>query len=268
MTPETRLSLGVYDRFILREAFVQSPDGVKHNILYRERRAGGNLTLGRPLSDHTTVYLGLRRDHVSLSDISEADRPFLTGAAFAPGEVRSLTMATITDTRDNLFNPQGGAYHQFAVELAGLFGGSHFNKYSMDHRRYMRAGKRSVLAARLLFGTTTGNAPYLEQFLIGGPDSLRGFRVDRFAGSHMAILNTEYRFPLSSNLTGVLFADMGDAWGGAIATDPFFQGDKTFTTHIGYGVGVRVQTPMGPLRLDLGFSKEGAETHFGVAHMF
>jgi outer membrane protein insertion porin family len=138
----------------------------------------------------------------------------------------------------------------------------------MDNRRYLPAGKRMVLAARLLVGTTTGDAPYLEQFLIGGPDSLRGYRVDRFAGSHMAILNTELRFPLSSNLIGVGFVDVGDAWGGSIAADPFFQGDKSFTAHLGYGVGVRVQTPVGPLRLDLGFSKEGTETHFGVSHMF
>ena len=268
MTPETRLSLGIYDRFILREAFVSAPDGTQRSVLYRERRAGGNLTLGRPLSDHTVAYVGLRRDDVSLSDIATEDLPFLTGPAFAPREVRSLTLATITDTRDNVYNPRGGAFQQFSVELAGLFGGSHFSKYSMDNRRYLPAGKRMVLAARLLVGTTTGDAPYLEQFLIGGPDSLRGYRVDRFAGSHMAILNTELRFPLSSNLIGVGFVDVGDAWGGSIAADPFFQGDKSFTAHLGYGVGVRVQTPVGPLRLDLGFSKEGTETHFGVSHMF
>jgi outer membrane protein insertion porin family len=41
-----------------------------------------------------------------------------------------------------------------------------------------------------------------------------------------------------------------------------------FDANIGYGVGVRVRTPIGPLRLDLGFSEEGTETHFGVRHMF
>jgi len=167
-----------------------------------------------------------------------------------------------------VFNPRSGAYHRVSLEFAGLFGGSDFNKYQIDNRRYLKVGKRSTLAIRLLAGTTTGDAPYLEQFLIGGPDSLRGFRVDRFAGSRMAILNAEYRFPLSSNLIGVTFVDVGDAWGGPIASDPFFRGDPSFTAHVGYGVGVRVQTPVGPLRLDLGFSEEGTETHFGISHMF
>ena len=84
----------------------------------------------------------------------------------------------------------------------------------------------------------------------------------------MMILNTEYRFPITKKLIGVGFVDVGDAWGGAIANDPFFQGDKTFTSHVGYGVGIRIQTPVGPLRLDLGFSSEGTETHFGIANMF
>lgn len=272
MSPETRMNLGIYDRFVLREAFVTTPDGANHDILYRERRTGGNVLLGRPVSDHTTYYVGLRRDDVALSDVALADQPYLTGVAFQPSEVRSLSLSSITDTRDNQNSPVGGAYHQFATEFAGIFGGSKFNKYTTDNRRYFRAGTRTglpkVFAVRLIAGSVTGSAPYLEQFLIGGPDSLRGYRVDRFAGSHMVVLNTEYRFPLTKNLVGVGFVDAGDAWGGTIASDPYFESDKTFRMRLGYGVGVRVQTPVGPLRLDLGFSREGAQTEFGVAQMF
>lgn len=273
MSPETRLNFGVYDRFILREAFITDPTGARRNILYRERRAGGNLVLGRPLSDFTTLYLGLRRDDVSISDLTAEEAQFLSGPSFAAREVRSVSLTSVTDTRDNPGTPAAGKYHQFSTEFAGLFGGVHFNKYSMDNRRYVTLGKNKqglprVWATRLIAGTVTGDAPYLEQFLIGGQDTLRGFRIDRFAGSHMLVLNTEYRLPLSKQLTGVGFVDVGDAWGGLIGNDPFFQGDKKPKAHVGYGVGVRIQTPVGPIRLDLGFSSEGAETHFGIANMF
>jgi len=268
MTPETRLSLGLYDRSIFREAFVTTPGGARQSILYDEKRTGGSVSLGRPVSDYTTYYVSLRRDDVSISGLSEEEKPYLAGAAFLPREVRSITLASVTDTRDNLYNPHRGAFHQLSFEFAGVFGGSSFNKYTLDTRRYFRMGGRSVLAMRLLAGTVTGDAPYLEQFLVGGPDSLRGYRTDRFAGSRMAIVNTEYRFPLSSNLVGVGFVDVGSAWGGAIAADPFFLGEQSLTAHVGYGVGVRVNTPIGPLRLDLGFSGEGTETHFGVYQMF
>jgi len=272
MTPETRLSLGLYDRLILREAYVTDELGEQRSILYDERRSGGNLTLGRPLSDRATIYVGVRADDVSISGLTEEEEPFLAGTAFLPRAVRSLTMAAVIDGRDNVYNPRrdptSGTYHQFSMEFAGVFGGVEFKKYTVDTRRYIPVGDRNVIALRILAGTTSGDAPYLEQFLIGGSESLRGYRTDRFAGARMAILNGEYRFPLSGNLLGVVFVDVGDAWGGDIASDPFFGGDESFTAHMGYGVGVRVKTPIGPIRLDLGFGEEGTETHFGVSHMF
>jgi len=268
MTPETRLNLGLYNRLIVREAFVTPEEGDRRSILYDERRTGGNMTLSRPVSDHTTVFLRLRSDDVSISGLTEEEEPFLAGAAFQARDVRSMTLAVATDTRDSNYNPRRGGFTQLSAEVAGVFGGVDFNKYTTDTRRYFPMGSKNVLAIRLLAGLVTGEAPYLEQFLIGGNESLRGYTTDRFVGSRMAIMNVEYRFPITGNLLGVAFVDVGDAWGGAIAADPYFEGDEAFTAHLGYGGGIRVKTPIGPLRLDLGFSEEGTETHFGVRHMF
>ncbi|UCC67616.1 MAG: FtsQ-type POTRA domain-containing protein [Armatimonadota bacterium] len=270
MTPETRLNLNLYNSFILREAFVTLDTGERRSILYDERRAGGNLTLGRPVSDHTTLFLRLRSDAVSISGLREDEEAFLAGAAFAPRDVRSVTLAAATDTRDSHYNPRRGSYSQLSMEFAGVFGGVNFNKYVSDTRRYFPVGANNALAMRLLGGVVSGDAPYLEQFLIGGSESLRGYRTDRFVGTRMALLNTEYRFRLSDNLLGVAFVDVGDAWGGPVAADPAFEDivHDAFEPNVGYGLGVRVRTPIGPLRLDLGFSEEGTETHFGVRHMF
>jgi len=276
MTPETRLSTGIYDRLILREAFVTDKDDKPQNILYDERRNGGNLTLGRPLSDRTTVFVGVRADDISISGLSPEEEGFLKDEegnllpAFQPRDVRSLTLAAVNDTRNDVYNPRQGFYQRFSAEFAGVFGGVDFNKYVSDSRRFLPLGRKNVLAVRLLAGVVTGEAPYLEQFLIGGSESLRGFRTDRFVGTRMAIVNTEYRFPVSENLLGVAFVDFGDAWGGPVSSEEAF-GEivhESFTAHVGYGVGIRVKTPIGPLRLDLGFSEEGTETHFGVRHMF
>ena len=270
MTPETRLSLGIYDRLILREAFVTDDLGEQRSILYDERRNGGNVTLGRPLSDATTVFLGLRADDVSISGLTEEEEDYLKGPAFEPRKVRSITLATVNDTRSNLYNPRSGAYQRLSAEFAGLiFGGTEFNKYVLDTRRFFRMGAKNTVAMRLLVGTVSGDPPYLEQFLIGGSETLRGYRTDRFVGTRMGIVNTEYRIPIGENLLGVLFVDVGDAWGGSVAGS--LSEDTvhdSFTSHVGYGVGVRVKTPIGPLRLDLGFSEEGTETHFGVRNTF
>ena len=271
MTPETRLSLGIYDRLILREAFITDDLGERRSILYDERRNGVNFTLGRPISDATTVFVGMRADDVSISGLTGEEEDFLTGPAFEPRKVRSITLAAVNDTRRDLYNPRTGSYQRFSAEFAGLIlGGTEFNKYVLDARRFFGIGEKSALAMRLLVGLVSGDAPYLEQFLVGGSETLRGYRTDRFVGTRMGILNTEYRMPIGENLLGVLFVDVGDAWGGPVASDPVF-GDvvhDSFTAAIGYGVGVRVKTPIGPLRLDLGFSEEGTETHFGVRNTF
>ena len=268
MTPETRMNLGIYNRLILREVVVTPEEGGEQTVLYDERRKGGNITFGRPLSDRTTVYLSLRRDDLSISDLDEAEQGFLAGTTFQPSSVRSLSLAATTDTRDNRYNPRKGSFRQVSAEFAGIFGGADFTKYSADFRRYFRISANSVIAMRLLGGIVSGDAPYLEQFLIGGSETLRGYRSDRFAGARMAVLNAEYRFPVTENLLGVVFVDVGDAWGGSIADDPFVLGDASYDTNLGYGAGIRVRTPIGPLRLDLGFSEEGTETHFGLSHMF
>ena len=269
MTPETRLSLGIYDRLILREAFV-TVDNERRSILYDERRNGGNFTLGRPISEATTVFVGMRADDVSISGLTPEEEDYLKGVAFDPRKVRSITLAAVNDTRSDLYNPRRGSYQRLSVEFAGLlFGGTEFNKYVLDTRRFFGMGAKNTLAMRMLVGTVSGDPPYLEQFLIGGSETLRGYRTDRFVGTRMGILNTEYRIPIGENLLGVLFVDVGDAWGGSVAeslSDDTVH--ESFTSHVGYGVGVRVKTPIGPLRLDLGFSEEGTETHFGVRNTF
>jgi outer membrane protein insertion porin family len=267
-SPETGLDLGIYNRLVQREVVVNTSEGEQRSLSYDEHRVGGSLTLGRPVSDRTTVYARLRRDDVSIADLSEADQQLLTGSSFAAREVRSLTLSGVSDSRDDRRNPRNGSYHQVSLEFAGIFGGTHFDKYTLDTRRYLGIGNRSIIAMRLLAGAVTGDVPYLESFLIGGSSSLRGYRSDRFVGSRMAVLNTEYRIPLGGNVVGVVFFDVGDAWGGSLAASSSLGGSGSFSAHIGYGAGVRVKTPLGPVRLDLGFSRDGAETHFGMSQMF
>jgi outer membrane protein insertion porin family len=263
---QTRLNLGLYNRLIVREAQVATDTGTD-SVLYDERREGGSLTFGRALTTRTTAYLGFRSDSISVSGLSEEEREALAGFPLQEKNVNSITMGIVSDLRDFPRNPRRGAYHQFAAEFAGLLGGSAFDKFIVDERRYFPLGAKDTIALRLLAGTETDAPPYLEQFLIGGADTLRGYRNDQFVGTHMAILNTEYRHPLTQNLTGVLFADVGDAWGGPIVTQTPIEGDTTFTPHVGYGIGIRVAAPIA-LRLDIGFGQFGTETHFGLGHVF
>ena len=225
------------------------------------------MTFGRPLTDRTIVYAGLRNDRVSLADVPADQASLLSGPAFQPSDVRSITSALASDSRDNRDYPRCGGFYQLSAEFAGLLGGSNdFDKFSGDIRRYIALGPKDTFAARLLMGTMTGSPPYLEEFMIGGTESLRGYETDQYVGTHMILLNTEFRVPMGKNLIGVAFVDVGDAWGGPAAVD--LQSDLSFKPHVGYGLGVRVATPIGPLRLDFGLGYSGIQTHFGISQMF
>ncbi|WP_309721705.1 BamA/TamA family outer membrane protein [Armatimonas sp.] len=158
-----------------------------------------------------------------------------------------------------------------------------FAKYTLDVRNYLslngrrtpnnlREGKR-VLASRLLAGVATGNIAFSEQFFMGGPDNLRGFFDDRFWGNKMLLLSNEIRIPFDkqNQLGGVFFVDIGHAWGAADINQENiagFEQQKGFRPRTSFGVGIRVKTPVGPVRLDYGFGDGAGRSHFSIGQAF
>jgi outer membrane protein insertion porin family len=96
--------------------------------------------------------------------------------------------------------------------------------------------------------------------------------VDRWRGKNLVLANLEYRRPVTDTLTGVAFVDIGSAWGGTFDTVvPGFTikaDDQGFEPHVGAGVGLRVDTPIGAIRLDMGWGEEGSEAHFSFGQTF
>jgi outer membrane protein insertion porin family len=157
-----------------------------------------------------------------------------------------------------------------------------FTKLNVDFRRYINVDRRGArqdmrdgrqtIAMRLLAGTSTGNINFSEQYFIGGADDLRGYFDGRFWGNNLFLFSTEYRYPFDkrNDFTGVLFVDVGDAWGGSDINRqniPGFGQHTGFRPNVGVGFGVRFRTPVGPVRLDLGFG-ETTRTHFSIGPTF
>jgi outer membrane protein insertion porin family len=150
-----------------------------------------------------------------------------------------------------------------------------YNRYfSLDGPRTLgniRENKR-VIATRLLVGKAGGAIGFSEQYFLGGVDNLRGYPDDRFWGNNLFLFSAEYRMPIEKNgaLTLVLFADIGDAWGGTDVNReniPSFQQHVRFRPNIGFGPGVRIKTPVGPVRLDFGIG-ETRRIHFAIGQSF
>jgi outer membrane protein insertion porin family len=131
-----------------------------------------------------------------------------------------------------------------------------------------------ALAFNVQGGTVLGDLPPYEAFTLGGGSSVRGYDEGE-VGSGRSFLqaSAEYRFPLLKflgGIGGVLFVDYGTLLGtqdnvpgqpGIVRGKP---GDG-----LGYGVGLRVKTPIGPVRLDYGWTIDGGSRfQFGFGERF
>jgi outer membrane protein insertion porin family len=128
---------------------------------------------------------------------------------------------------------------------------------------------RRVFALRVRYGSLYGDAPFSEQFFVGGTDSVRGYAQDRYWGNQMFVSSLEYRQPLGKDVGLIGFLDYGGAWGGYGGINSFTQSNRP-NLQLGYGLGLSYRMPkVGPLRLDFGFDRGGRmRTHFQIATPF
>ena len=167
------------------------------------------------------------------------------------GRTNSATFTHVFDSRDNYFDATKGHRLSFSGQVAGhgLGGDYDFYKFTAEGRFYKKLNTRgNVLAFRIMAGFMTGNAPYTQLFSLGGADTVRGYEDDQFKGQNMYETTLEFRSPIVKKVEGVVFCDMGNAWhlnGGKI---PWYMDSDS--PHFGVGLGLRVQTPIGPIRLD------------------
>jgi outer membrane protein insertion porin family len=168
----------------------------------------------------------------------------------------------VYDSRDNVFSPTEGNRVALTAEFAGkaLGGDFNFNKYTAETRNYLKVGHAQIVALRGTVGYADGKMPDSQRFAVGGSDTLRGYRDDQFKGNKMLAATAEYRFPIAKKVEGVAFTDIGKAWSG--------EGYKLNDLEASVGVGIRVSTPIGPIRLDYAQGSQGGRSHFSFGGQF
>ena len=292
----TSLNVSAYDRINVRFAntltnSVSSTNNVGTDTRYYEKRVGATFTLARPFRDTYVASASLRAENVRTNNLA---LDATNAQILQDGPIAVLGGSLSHDSRDVVFDPVTGGLQSIlgqvgyadirpvsGVTLAqvpgGIFGKTTFIKSLVELRKFISpTGPRkrldqdkSTVAMRLQLGTSAGTLPFFEQYFLGGTESLRGYREDRFWGKNLFFGSVEFRQPLARSLKGVLFADVGSAWGGAYQNariNGFTQGG--FRPHFGVGAGIRFRTPIGPLRLDYGIGDEGGRTHFSIGNAF
>jgi outer membrane protein insertion porin family len=224
------------------------------NVRSYEVRTGGGLQLARELTVRNHLLFGFRNDSVNYNDLP-IDVRIPRGYSTQIGTLRVLSVGFSNDTRDIPFNPRRGGVHVGTIEFGNVgSGGGTYARYTLNLRRYSPAGGKRIFANRLILGTSSGAVPLPELFWLGGPDSLRGYDRDSFYGRSVAALNSELRIPIAAGLQAVGFMDIGHASGSG-GIEPAI------------GAGLRVVTPIGPLRLDFAIGSKGARSHFTAGYV-
>lgn len=234
---------------------------------YDKERKGWDITLGRPSGEYIQNYISFknRKDEwkEAVDGIDYSKEPGYENYRDENfGLTRSVTLTRVFDSRDNVFNATEGRRYSLSAEFAGkaLGGDFNYNKYTAEGRQYLKVGKEQVVALRLTAGYADGHMPDSGRFAVGGADTLRGYEDDEFKGDKMLAATAEYRFPVAKKVQGVVFTDIGKAWEG--------EGYKLNDLEASAGVGLRITTPIGPIRLDYAQGSEGGKTHFSFGGQF
>ncbi|MBA3271490.1 MAG: BamA/TamA family outer membrane protein, partial [Acidobacteria bacterium] len=240
------------------------------------RRRGVRMEYGRRFGNALTLSGRYAFDKTSLFDtkIKEEDQ-LLIDRRFPQVRLSTITGTVLRDTRDDILDPSRGTLLGLDATVAARSLGSEvgFAKTFVQAFAYRRlpggtpltlvAGARvgtAVGFARVLDDEVVSDVPASERFFAGGDTTVRGFVLDRLGtattlnvqgfpsgGSGLVVVNGELRTGYWKGLGGVGFVDAGNVFrrAGNIRV-----GDLRPAA----GFGVRYRSPLGPLRVDIGFN--------------
>ena len=240
--------------------------------LMKVRKIGTRLTLGKGLSDKIYVRTALRFENVREQEADQDVREKYNLVAVTP--------SIIYDTRNNSFNPQSGIYSTASYEYGELISDPRsYSQVELDLRAYHRTFFKdsNVMAYRAVWGYTGGGTPESLRFSVGGAESIRGYDSGEFDGYNKFHLSIENRTQVNKFMQIVGFFDIGNAWQTADETPDRESANQFKDLKKGVGVGVRLNTPVGPLRFDYGWpldavtageKKESGKFYFSFGQTF
>lgn len=291
-SPRVSLTFSGQGWFTNEPAFHLNTSGGRSTVTYELTQRnpvsgrGGESTI-------SASFIGEREDYTITPEfLGDAGLPFrsqLIAMGLDPtrGEGSGLLGAIAVDyrrsTTANVLDARRGYVVNAHAERAGggLPGDFEYVEYTLEARHYQTLGRVGVLATRARVGTIDGGGadevcfdllvpgatstpatpphcpvPFFKRYFLGGSNSLRGwgrFEVSDLSGTGLPLgghsmleMSAEVRAPLYGKINGVLFFDAG-----SVAMLPWHVAAKEMRYDV--GPGLRYVTPIGPIRVDLGY---------------
>ena len=240
------------DTAVYGKIFKSQKDVDNSYAKYTEKHTGGTIGFSKPISadKKTKMYANFTVDKI------EADNK--TGHHIDGLQDNHITVGVVHDSREE--DQISGTVVEGAMTVShSLFGsGSDYTKFMAGVKNYVELSTKDILASRLQVNYSPDNLPDVAQFSIGGADSVRGLDEDAQKGNKSVLASLELRHQLSKTVQGVVFVDAGKAWNDAVEN----------SLKVAAGLGLRINTAMGMLRLDIANAGEGMKYMFGIGQSF
>jgi outer membrane protein insertion porin family len=240
---------------------------------------GASISSQRRLSPRTNVLVGVSHERIRRLAFDHPEEKSTS---------RIATASIAHDQRDFILNPRTGGYRDLRVQGAGGFlgGDNDFYTLSTTLQKYYSISPGVVLAARVRVGYADAfgdskdtGVPIENRYFAGGGNSVRGYEENSLGprevdsggtqevvpvgGRFLALTNVEIRYPIPLlsrlNFSGAVFFDGGNVWSSLrsasvgdlrllVDEEDVDVEDYRYST----GLGIRYNTPVGPIRLDYG----------------
>jgi outer membrane protein assembly complex protein YaeT len=239
--------------------------------------------LERKFTEYLVGFVAYRLEYDHLTEVSDATQQALRDFQ-RKGLLSGLSVGFVWNPIDDPFNPtKGWALSLLAEQVGGFLGGRFdFYKIQGEVKGYYPLLEKTVVASRLKIGFAEPfnggkEVPLFERFYAGGSNSVRGYDRSRLGplsssddpvgGRSLIEGSVELRQQLTEKLGGALFLDFGQV---SLRSFDLPVDDLRFAA----GFGVRYATPVGPLRLDIGFpfrppnGDRSWQIHFSIGQSF
>src|SRR5712672_322431 len=250
---------------------------------YDQRNYGFLFELRKPITAYMYGTLGYTLQDVDIFNVDPSSSEFIQSQAGSTVESKLLS-SLVFDSRDNPLLSRRGQRVTLSPMIAGGFLGGDVQVYAFDLEgsQYFHLPWDTILLINGEIGTVSqwgaGNeVPIYERLFLGGSNNLRGFPFrevgpqdvngEPVGGQTMARTTIEWTFPIIEKARGALFYDMG-----FVNSDALSFGFNHMASDI--GIVIRLDLPIGPLRLDYGYPvmrdgyNGGGHFNFNVGYEF
>jgi len=250
---------------------------------YNQRNYGFATEIRKPLNTYTYATLGYGLQEIEIFDVAASASEFIQSQKGSFSESK-IFGSVVFDSRDNPLLSRRGRRVTFSPYIAGGFLGGDTQVYGLDLEaaQYFHLPWDTILVVNGEVAVASqwgdgSNVPIFERLYLGGSNNLRGFPYrevgpqdengEPVGGKSMWRTTIEWTFPIIEKARGAVFYDTG-----FVNSDQWSFGFNHIASDI--GIGLRLDLPIGPLRLDYGYPIQrdgyngGGHFNFNVGYQF